>query len=81
VITVAKNIIRIEENELEGLCDCDCLFDLDYEIRNLDPGTYVIQVIEPYLEEGDEKLEFEVDLISAPTGAYCVDRSHYPWGM
>ncbi len=81
VITIAKNIIRIEENEVEGLCDCSCLFDLDYEIRNLQPGEYIIQVYEPYVKEGDPKLEFTVDLKSAPLGTYCVDRSEYPWGM
>jgi hypothetical protein len=81
VVTIAKNIITIEEIETEGLCDCSCLFDLDYEIRNLDPGTYFVRVIEPYLEAGDAKLEFTIDLETAPTGTYCVDRAHYPWGM
>ncbi len=81
VITISKNLIRIEEKEVEGLCDCLCLFDLDYEIRNLKPGEYIIQVFEPYIREGDPKLEFTIDLTSTPAGTYCVERSHYPWNM
>ena len=80
-ITIANNIIRIEETEVEGLCDCLCLFDLEYEIRNLPAGTYAIVVVEPYVREGDEKLVFTVDLTAAPSGSHCVERTHYPWGL
>ncbi len=79
-IDIENNIITIEEIELEGICYCLCLFDIDYEIRNLPAGEYRIVVVEPYLPEGDEPLDFTIDISSAPSGSHCVDRSVYPWG-
>lgn len=83
-IAVMGNTITITENEsLEpsGGCDCLCLFDVDYQISDLPPGEYTITVDQLYLEEGDEMLEFTVDLISSPSGSHCVYRDHYPWGI
>jgi hypothetical protein len=79
-ITIVDNIITIEEIEISGDCDCLCLFDVYYEIINLEPGEYTILVVEPYLHEDEEILEFTVDLSSSTSGSYCVDRYHYPWG-
>ena len=80
-ITIEDNTITIEEIEISGECYCLCLFDIDYEITNLPPGEYTIRVNGLYLEEGDEPLEFTVDLASSPSGIYCVYRDHYPWGI
>jgi hypothetical protein len=80
-ITIENNIITIEEIEISGECYCLCLFDVDYEIRNLLPGEYTIIVTEPYVQEGDEILEFTVDLASSPSGSHCVYRDYYPWGF
>jgi hypothetical protein len=53
---------------------------VDYKINNLPPGEYTIKVNEVYLEEGDELLEFTVNLPPSPySGIFCVFRSHYPW--
>jgi hypothetical protein len=82
-ITIQGNTITIQENEsLEpsGGCDCLCLFDVDYQISNLSPGEYTIRIDGMYLEEGDEELEFTVDLSTSPSGIFCVYRDHYPWG-
>jgi len=78
---VEGTVITIEQIEIIGQCDCLCLFDLDYEIVNLEPGEYTITVIEPYVIEGDDPLEFDVDLSSSASGGYCVYRYHYPWGQ
>jgi len=82
-ITIEDNNIIIEENEsLEsGGCFCLCLFDVDYQISNLPPGEYTIKVNGLYLEEGDEILQFTVDLASSPSGIFCVYRDYYPWGI
>jgi hypothetical protein len=80
-ITIEDNIITIEEIEISGDCDCLCLFDIDYEIRNLPPGEYTITAIEPYVPGGEEILEFTVDLVSSPSGSFCVYRDYYPWGI
>jgi hypothetical protein len=74
------DVITIVEKEIEGLCDCLCLFDLDLEIKYLSPRAYKISVIEPYVRGDEEKLEFTVDLASSPSGKYCVKRKNYPWG-
>ncbi len=82
-ITLVGNTVTITENEsLEpsGGCDCLCLFDVDYQIGNVPPGEYTIAVDQLYLQPGAEILEFTVDLTSSPSGEYCVQRDHYPWG-
>jgi len=78
-IEIENDTIRIIEKEVEGLCDCLCLFDLDYEVVDLPPGEYTIAVLEPYVRKGDEKLEFTVDLAATPSGIHCVERNYYPW--
>jgi hypothetical protein len=83
-ITIEDNVITIEEDEsleISGGCDCICLFDVNYRISNLPPGEYTIRVYGMYLQEGDEILEFTVDLASSPSGIYCVYREYYPWGI
>jgi hypothetical protein len=79
VITINQNLITIEEKESGGACHCNCLYQLDYEITNLPVGDYSIRFIELCHEEGDEALEFTVNLETEPIGEYCVDRNHYPW--
>jgi hypothetical protein len=76
------NVITIEELDslYMGGCDCLCLFDIDYQIQGITPGVYTLRVIEPYLQEPDEELLFEIDLTSAASGAHCENRTHYPWG-
>ncbi len=82
-IRLEGNVIYIEEREsLSNPCHCLCLFDLDLRVINLEPGEYVISVIEPYVAEDEAKLEFPVSLSFSPVeGVYCVGRSNYPWGV
>ncbi len=76
---IENGAITIVEREVEGLCDCYCLFDLYYIIVNLSPGEYAISVVEPYLQEGDETLKVTVDLEETPSGIHCLERNHSPW--
>ena len=78
-IAVTDRIISIIEREQEAGCLCLCLFDLDMEIDNLEPGEYTIRVVEPYVEDGDESLEFVVQFSAGTSGCYCVSRNYYPW--
>jgi len=73
------NIITITEMERDNTADCICLYDVDYRLENLSPGLYTIRVIELYVEGDDQPLEFSVELFSAITGRFCVERNHYPW--
>jgi len=77
-----NDTIYILESERDGLCDCDCLYDLHFTIQHVPPGNYVISVSEPYVRQADDpRLEDHVDLTKAGSGEICVSRSHYPWGM
>lgn len=78
-VTVRADTIFIEEHESTGGCRCLCLYDLEYEILGLRPGTYRVIVAQEYLAETDEPIEFTIDLKASPSGAYCVKRDHYPW--
>ena len=80
-IEITGGLIRITEAEIPvgGLCDCNCLFDMEYEIADLEAGTYRIEFAEPYVDAEAELLEFDVDLSESPMGSYCVTRTHYPW--
>ena len=80
-IYVQGRTIFIVEHELEGNCRCLCLFDLDYEVRNLEPGVYRVMVSQEYLEPGDQPLHFTINLLTSPSGTHCVKRQHYPWGL
>jgi hypothetical protein len=71
--------IEITEVESAAGCYCRCLYDLNYELKDLEPGVYTIRFIEPYRDESDELLEFSLDLSSSGSGEHCVDRTTYPW--
>jgi hypothetical protein len=64
-----------------GPCLCLCLFDVDFQITNLPPGTYRLVFVEPYLEAPDPALDFTVNLTQAGETMHCLPRSQYPWGI
>lgn len=70
----------INESEKSAMCDCNCLFDMDIEITDVDAGKYQVKFIEPYAEDLDPLL-FEIDLVNHPEGSFCVNRKWYPWGQ
>lgn len=78
-ISVNGKIITITELEETAQCLCLCLFDLNMEIDDLESGEYTIRVNELYIDDGDEPLEFTVQLSSGVSGSYCLERNHYPW--
>ena len=75
------NTIIITPKETASDCDCNCLYDLVFDLTNVQAQLYTIRFVEQYTGEEDEKLEFEVDFSKQPTGSYCVPRTHYPWGF
>lgn len=72
--------IIIRESEESGLCNCDCLYDLEIEITGLAAGQYIIKVIEPY-SGTQQKIIFPVSFTEDTQSAFCVKRKLYPWGM
>jgi hypothetical protein len=79
-IKQSNDTVIIEEFEKSSMCDCNCLFDLDYELSGVEKQSYIIKFIEPYLS-GQTPLIFELDLTGKPDGSYCVSRNQYPWGI
>lgn len=74
VVSIEDNIITIDEQAVVVTpCDCECLYDLDYEIYNLEPGVYTLDL------DQIEDLRIELDLVAEPSGMYCVPRDSYPW--
>ncbi|HLN53232.1 MAG TPA: hypothetical protein VK212_05945 [Lentimicrobium sp.] len=79
-ISMLNDTIILEENESESGCNCDCLYDLDFEISGVAAKAYRIKIIEPYL--GDQQsLDFFVNLENQPTGNWCVIRTNYPYNL
>lgn len=78
-ISLSGGLIYIKEREKAQGCFCRCLFDIDYQINDLKPGTYTIEIKGPYVETTDESLRFDVELYGQCSGTFCVVRTHYPW--
>ncbi|SLM29162.1 exported hypothetical protein [Desulfamplus magnetovallimortis] len=74
-ITIDGSDINITENEIDGLCDCLCLYDMDYRINGLLPGEYNIHIKGSY----EEMIE-TINLSEAVSNEFCVERNSYPWG-
>lgn len=72
------NTITIQEFENESLCDCNCLYDLEIELTEVEQKAYMLDFIEPYAD-GLQKISFEIDLANDTIGEYCVIRKKYPW--
>lgn len=79
-ISSSNNTIIIQEFEENPLCNCDCLFDIEFEIDRIEKRDYYLKIIEPYCAD-QEKLFFELKLESNSSGIYCVIRNLYPWGV
>lgn len=77
---IINHELKITESEEEPGCNCMCLFDLEIEITDLEPGIYSLRLIEPYIGNQAELITV-IDLNASPTGTFCVIRKDYPWGM
>ncbi|MGD9346730.1 MAG: hypothetical protein PVH84_12755 [Candidatus Aminicenantes bacterium] len=80
-ISVSDNMIVIADREEEQGCFCQCLFDLQYEILELGRGEYTLAITGPYIQDTDEQLLFNLQLAGPISGTFCVNRTHYPWGL
>jgi hypothetical protein len=80
-VKVAGDTIIISEYENESICDCNCLFDLDYYVVGITKGTWWIRVEEPYIQQQEqEKIMFKAEFKKFPESEFCVTRTGYPWG-
>jgi len=79
-VSLKGDTIVIEESETSSACDCNCLYDLEFEIKNVEKTNYQVKLIEPYAGN-EEKIIFEINLSKNISGNWCITRKGYPWGM
>ena len=79
-VSFNNDTIIIQEFEEQSACNCNCLFDLEIEIYEVNAKKYYLKFIEPYRGE-QEKLFFKIDLQNQPNGTHCAFRDQYPWGI
>jgi hypothetical protein len=75
-VSMIMDTIIIEEAEhyvASGPCHCVCPFDLSYDINDLAPGEYTVRVVGPYSDQYGGILVFDIDLLTTPSGEYCVE--------
>jgi hypothetical protein len=80
LISVKQDTILIQEKEQGGMCNCDCLYDLNMELSSVTAKKYQVKVIEPYIDDQQE-IQFEIDLVNNKDNSYCTTRKQYPWGQ
>jgi len=79
-LTVSGDTLIISEAENSNLCDCNCLYDLKYELTGISRDTWWIRVREPYVNyDRDQQISFKVDLKKEAEGEKCFERTGYPW--
>lgn len=78
-IDITGGVITVTESEEDLGCDCNCLFDIAYDIYEVPKGVYTIVFDEPYVSSEDEPLTAEIDLTQPGSGSFCVTRTFYPW--
>jgi len=76
--SVMGDTLVITEYEENPLCDCDCLYDLEIEVTQVEAKEYIVKFVEPYAFY-EKKLIFSVELADNPEGSICVSRRYYPW--
>ncbi|NQT26671.1 hypothetical protein HQ585_15050 [candidate division KSB1 bacterium] len=80
-ITISDTSIWIQEGERDGLCDCLCLFDLEYLFEDISPSEYTIRIEGLYRMDEDSPLEHTINLADSTEGQFCVQRDYYPWSV
>jgi hypothetical protein len=79
-ITFADDSIIIIESEKIPACDCNCLYDLEFEFTGISEKVYAVRLLEPYIRD-EEEINVSIDLAENDTGSFCVIRKGYPWGL
>jgi hypothetical protein len=79
ILKVSGDTLIIVEREHSNLCDCNCLFDLEYTLTGIAKGKWWIKVDEEYVHGEMEPMLFMADLKKEPEGKWCVERTRYPW--
>ncbi len=75
---ISKDTLIITEGERGEGCKCLCLVDIDFIVKGVKAGSYILKIEEPYSGE-QAKIIFPLNLNQNPYGTFFVQRSSYPW--
>lgn len=78
--SISGDTLIISENEKSSLCDCICLYDLEYKITGIGHDIWWVRIGRPGAGKANADLTCRIDLKALTSGDYCEDRSGYPWG-
>lgn len=76
----SNDTIKIFEKEAKAACHCECLYDINYELRNITSGIYHIEIFGP-ITDGKyySALVFDIDIINHRDSVFALYRGFYPW--
>jgi hypothetical protein len=77
---IKDDVINAIEKQQKAGAKCECLYDVDYEIRNIYPGQYLINISGPIID-GVNYPSFGcyIDLNKKLEDTICIERGFYPW--
>lgn len=78
-VEVKGDSLIIREAELKQGCKCNCLFQLEIEVKNLPADTYHVRIVEPHVNQTMPRLVFDLNLKKEPEGQFCVSRPEGWW--
>jgi len=76
----SDDTIKIFEKQAKAGCRCECLYDVNYEIRNIRPGIYHLEIYGP-ITDGINKPQFScvLNIPNDSDSTFCMTRGFYPW--
>ncbi len=80
-VDTKARLITVTERETSASCHCNCLYDLEYRIQDLEPGSWHVRVEEPYRPTQEPVLEGFLELKAGASGRLCLERKAYPWNI
>jgi len=79
-VRFVNDTIIIKESEKDGMCDCLCLYDLEFKLTGISEKVYAVRLNELYAGD-QEKFTISIDLAVNTSGSFCIVRKEYPWGL
>jgi hypothetical protein len=77
--SLSNDTLYVKEYEQSSQCKCNCLYDLNLSLGNIEERTYILSIVEPYISN-QEKLISVINLKIKKEGIFVALRKKYPWG-
>ncbi len=71
-----NNTITIIEREINPNCKCLCLYDTNYELKDIKPDIYTL-----IFKNGNKEFTLTIDLRESRQGIECISREDYPYSL